>query len=48
VLAALARGGTGAEMAEQKKGLSVDWWSVAIALAAVLLVRFNLLPRIPW
>jgi hypothetical protein len=34
-------------MANQPK-LSLDWWSVIAALAAAALVRFNILPRIPW
>jgi hypothetical protein len=28
--------------------LTLDWWAVIAALAAAALVRFNLLPRIPW
>jgi hypothetical protein len=34
-------------MATQRK-LSLDWWAVIAALAAAALVRFNILPRIPW
>lgn len=28
--------------------LSLDWWSVIAALAAALLIKSGLLPRIPW
>jgi hypothetical protein len=31
-----------------KIGVSLDWWSVIAALAAAALVRFNILPHIPW
>ena len=34
-------------MTTQRK-LSLDWWAVIAALLAVALVRFNLLPHIPW
>jgi hypothetical protein len=30
------------------KNLSVDWWSVIIALAAAALVRSGAAPHIPW
>jgi hypothetical protein len=30
------------------KRLSLDWWSVIVALAAAALVRTGWLPRIPW
>jgi len=30
------------------KKLSVDWWSVIVALAAAALVSAGWLPRIPW
>jgi hypothetical protein len=30
------------------KKLSVDWWSVIVALAATLLVWSGVLPHIPW
>jgi len=29
-------------------GLSVDWWSVLLALAAAALVKAGVLPHIPW
>jgi hypothetical protein len=35
-------------MAEGKPGLSVDWWAVLLATGAVILVRFGLIPHIPW
>jgi hypothetical protein len=35
-------------MAEKKSKISVDWWSVILATGAVLLVRFGLIPHIPW
>ena len=28
--------------------LSVDWWSVITALAAAVLIKFGVLPHIPW
>jgi len=28
--------------------LSVDWWSVILALAATLLVWMGVIPHIPW
>ena len=28
--------------------LSVDWWSVILALTAVVLVRIGILPHITW
>jgi hypothetical protein len=28
--------------------LSLDWFAVLAALAAAALVRFNLLPHVPW
>jgi hypothetical protein len=28
--------------------LSLDWWSVIAALAAVLLIKSGLFPHIPW
>jgi len=30
------------------KRLSLDWWSVLIALSAAVLIRLGLIPRIPW
>jgi hypothetical protein len=30
------------------KKLSLDWWSVLIALSAAVLIRLGWLPRIPW
>jgi hypothetical protein len=29
-------------------GLSLDWWSVLLALAAAALVKAGVLPHIPW
>jgi hypothetical protein len=31
-----------------KIGVTLDWWSVIAALGAAALVRFNILPHIPW
>jgi hypothetical protein len=31
-----------------KTGVTLDWWSVIAALGAAALVRFNILPHIPW
>jgi hypothetical protein len=28
--------------------VSLDWWSVIVAAAAVVLIKSNLLARIPW
>ena len=30
------------------KKLSLDWWSVLIALSAAVLIHLGWLPRIPW
>jgi hypothetical protein len=30
------------------KALSVDWWSVILALAAVALIRMGAVPHISW
>jgi hypothetical protein len=30
------------------KAISKDWWTVIVALAAVVLVKAGLLPAIPW
>jgi hypothetical protein len=32
----------------QKTGAALDWWAVIAALCAAALVRFNILPHIPW
>ena len=34
-------------MANQRK-LTLDWWTVIAALAAAALIRFHILPHIPW
>jgi hypothetical protein len=34
-------------MTTQRKP-TLDWWSVIAALAAAALVKFNILPHIPW
>ena len=31
-----------------RRGLSLDWYAVALALLAALLVRLNLIPPIKW
>jgi hypothetical protein len=31
-----------------KRKLSLDWWSVIAALAAVALIKAGVLPAIPW
>jgi hypothetical protein len=28
--------------------MSRDWWAVAVAVAAALLVKLGWLPRVPW
>ena len=28
--------------------LGIDWWSVILSLTAVALVKFGILPHIPW
>jgi hypothetical protein len=28
--------------------LSVDWWSVITAFTAAVLIKFGILPHIPW
>jgi len=30
------------------KSISLDWWSVIVALAVTVAVRLDVLPRIPW
>lgn len=29
-------------------GISLDWWSVIIAVALAALLRFGILPAVPW
>ena len=31
-----------------KRGLTLDWWAVLLALVLALLVRVGLLQHIPW
>jgi len=31
-----------------RRGLSLDWYAVALALLAALLVRLNLIPPVKW
>ncbi|HEX3997426.1 MAG TPA: hypothetical protein VHX65_02635 [Pirellulales bacterium] len=31
-----------------RMGISLDWWSVIIAVALAALLRANILPPIPW
>jgi len=31
-----------------RMGISLDWWSVIIAVALAVLLRANILPAIPW
>ena len=38
----------GGSMSERKKRISLDWWTVLAALAAVVLVKVGVLPAIPW
>jgi hypothetical protein len=33
---------------DSRPKLSVDWWSVIIALSIAILVKFGILPHIPW
>jgi hypothetical protein len=35
-------------MSSDKLNLSLDGWSVALALLLALLVRLNIFPKIPW
>ena len=30
------------------RNLSLDWWSVLVALSAALLVKSGLFPHVPW
>jgi hypothetical protein len=32
----------------QSPKISVDWWSVIVALGAVILIKAGVLSRIPW
>ena len=33
---------------EAKPKISLDWWTVIVALAAAALVKSGLIPSIPW
>lgn len=33
---------------ESRQKLSVDWWSVITAIGATVLIKFGILPHIPW
>jgi hypothetical protein len=35
-------------MSSRKFNLSLDGWAVGLALLLALLVRLNILPKIPW
>lgn len=35
-------------MSNEKFKLSVDEWAVGLALLLAVLVRFNIVPKIPW
>ena len=39
---------TGQNVTEQKSKLSVDWWAVILAAAAVILVRVGFISHVPW
>jgi hypothetical protein len=28
--------------------ISLDWWAVIVALCAVVLIKFGVVPHIPW
>ena len=32
----------------EKRGLTLDWWAVLLALVLALLVRVGVLQQIPW
>ena len=34
--------------AAEKRGLTLDWWAVLLALVLALLVRVGVLGHIPW
>ena len=34
--------------AARTRGLSLDTWAVIVALVAAALVRFGVIPRVPW
>ena len=36
------------EQAVTRSRLSLDWWAVIVAVAVAALVRFDVLPAIPW
>ncbi len=31
-----------------RMGISLDWWSVIVAVALAALIRFSVLPAVPW
>jgi hypothetical protein len=33
---------------KQTVRLSVDWWSVIVALGAAVIVKLGVLPHVPW
>ena len=37
-----------AKLEPEQPHLSLDWWSVLLALAAVLVVKSGLGPNVPW
>lgn len=36
------------EVAHPKRGLSLDVWAVTLAIAAALLIRFNIIHTVKW
>lgn len=32
----------------RSRGLSLDTWAVIVALVAAALIRFGVIPRVPW
>jgi hypothetical protein len=34
--------------AREKRGLTLDWWAVLLALVLALLVRVGVLQHVPW
>ena len=39
---------SGKDGEKKGRGLSLDTWAVLVALAAVVLIKVGIIPRVPW